>query len=565
MRWKVLLVLLAAAVVVSSAQALAQEQSGSIQGIVRDSSGGILPGVTVEARSPAVVGVTTVVTDGRGAYRFPALPPATYTLTANLQGFSPGQVEHVVLALGQLLSVNITLSVGGVAETVEVTGESPLIDVKQNAAFATIAEDLISRIPKGRDFTDILRNAPGAQAEGRAGGLQVDGASGSENRFIIDGMDTTNLQNGVSGKTMLIDFIQEVQVKSSGYNAEFGGATGGVVSVLTKSGGNQIRGGLGLYEENNRFRGSLDKRPSRGYSPWNSRVAQEGLISDESPWQYYSLVGDVGGPIFRDRMWFYGGNAYTKNDYNTTVRFVNEPGHPERRFDSYAWAYYPNYNVTTQLSNSMRLRITGSNQRNRSRGSRPSLQSVNRVFDGSGAGTCGAWADMAGVVLRGYSTSTVDLTNCVYDQEKMDNRYKRTGSDSRNDVISSNLDWIITPKFFINTTAGYFRTNTWTPDDFRGDALRHVFQSANSNSEMIRYGYPTVPTSFQQPSGFSDAISTSGTVRNIYKRLYVNANTTYFASLAGQHMFKAGMRFERFGNDVYLGYTHPNDQYLLGP
>ena len=106
-------------------------------------------------------------------------------------------------------------------------------------------------MPKGRDFATILRLAPGAQQETKAGNctgnsagcaIQIDGASGSENRFIIDGIDTTNLQNGTSGKTMLLDFVDEVQVKSSGYNAEFGGATGGVINVLTKSGTNGFQG-----------------------------------------------------------------------------------------------------------------------------------------------------------------------------------------------------------------------------------------------------------------------------------------------------------------------------------
>ena len=101
------------------------------------------------------------------------------------------------------------------AEAVTVTAEaSPLIDTKGNSASTSMSKETIDRMPKGRDFTSILRQAPGAQQEGKAGGTQIDGASGSENRFIIDGMDTTNLQNGTSGKTMLLDFVDEVQVKS---------------------------------------------------------------------------------------------------------------------------------------------------------------------------------------------------------------------------------------------------------------------------------------------------------------------------------------------------------------
>ena len=223
-----------------AAVAGAQEQSSSIQGVVRDLQGAVLPGATVEARNP-LGGVNTVVTNAEGVFRFPALPPGTYELTATLQGFRPAKLPNTVLELGKNLTLEMAMEVASLTETVSVTAESsPIIDVKGNTVSATFSKATIDRMPKGRDFTTILRQAPGAQAESKSGGTQIDGASGSENRFIIDGMDTTNLQTGVSGKTMLLDFADEVQVKSSGYNAEFGGATGGVVNVLTKSGSNIV-------------------------------------------------------------------------------------------------------------------------------------------------------------------------------------------------------------------------------------------------------------------------------------------------------------------------------------
>ncbi|RPJ82780.1 MAG: hypothetical protein EHM13_08450, partial [Acidobacteria bacterium] len=174
--------------------AMAQEQTGSIQGVVKDTSGGVLPGVTVEARSPVMVGVQTAVTDDKGVYRFPALPPGKYEITAALSGFNTAKSADVNLSLGQMLNVELTLSVGALQESVQVTAESPLIDTKQNAASASIQAEVIDRIPKGRDFSSIVKNAPGAQDESRSGGIQIDGSSGSENRFIIDGMDTTNVQ-----------------------------------------------------------------------------------------------------------------------------------------------------------------------------------------------------------------------------------------------------------------------------------------------------------------------------------------------------------------------------------
>ena len=212
---------LLAAALLSAVPLCAQEQTGAIQGTVKDTSGAVLPGVTVEAQSPSLVGISTAVSDADGTFRFPALPPGTYSITAKLAGFADKRSEGVVLTLGQTLKLDLAMALKGLSETVSVTAEAPLIDVKSNGAQATISKEVIDRVPRGRDFTSVIGEAPGADAESKAGGTQIDGASGSENRFIVDGMDTTALRNGVSQKTVYTDFLQEVQVKSAGYNAEY--------------------------------------------------------------------------------------------------------------------------------------------------------------------------------------------------------------------------------------------------------------------------------------------------------------------------------------------------------
>src|SRR6266850_6295630 len=161
-RW---LVVVCTLVVVWASPAIAQEQGGSIQGIVKDASGAVLPGVTVEARSPSMVGISTTTTDSRGEYRFPALPSGVYALTVTLQGFTTKKIPDVQLQLGQILKLDVPLQVAALAETVTVTGESPVIDVKQNAAAASITKEIIELIPKGRDFTSVVTTAPGANDE----------------------------------------------------------------------------------------------------------------------------------------------------------------------------------------------------------------------------------------------------------------------------------------------------------------------------------------------------------------------------------------------------------------
>ena len=175
--------------------AAAQEQRGSILGVVRDASGAVLPGVTVEARSPSVVGVSTTTSDAQGNYRFPALPPGTYTVTASLQGFVAASVAEAIVTLGKQLTIDVTMKVAGLTETVSVTAESPVIDVKANAVTASVDSELIALIPKGRGLLSVLTQIPGTKNEARGGGLMIDGASGSENRFVVDGVDRTEKRN----------------------------------------------------------------------------------------------------------------------------------------------------------------------------------------------------------------------------------------------------------------------------------------------------------------------------------------------------------------------------------
>jgi Carboxypeptidase regulatory-like domain/TonB dependent receptor len=540
-----------------AAVAGAQEQSSSIQGVVRDLQGAVLPGATVEARNP-LGGVNTVVTNAEGVFRFPALPPGTYELTATLQGFRPAKLPNTVLELGKNLTLEMTMEVASLTETVSVTAESsPIIDVKGNTVSATFSKATIDRMPKGRDFTTILRQAPGAQAESKSGGTQIDGASGSENRFIIDGMDTTNLQTGVSGKTMLLDFADEVQVKSSGYNAEFGGATGGVVNVLTKSGSNSFHGQLGTYYQSDDFYG--ERRPFARFNPFDSNIAETGLVNPDDKWTYYSPIADIGGPIFKDRLWFYGGGAYTKNEFSNDAIFRTDVSKTKRHFDRWTDAKYYNYNVTSALTNNIRVKFAGSNQRNGSRKSLPGLQPDNGPMIPANS------VYPQGVPSAGITTATFDANpDGSINQAAFNSRWVNQGSNQTNDAYSGNLDWVIRPTFFVNVSGGSYRTDDTTPAEFRGDQILHRFGNANSDSVMTTAGFPTVPTQFQQPNGYTDNISSNGRVRDIFTRRFVNANATFFKSMFGNHVFKTGLRFERFANDVLNGRAKPEIELHWG-
>src|SRR5215208_2278236 len=269
------------AVLLFASPVAAQEQRGAIEGVVKDSSGAVLPGVTVEARTSTGV-VLTGTTDSEGVYRFPSVAPGTYEITATLQGFTPKKQGNVDVGLGQIKKVDVALGLQGVAESVQVTAESPLVDVRQSARQTNIAREQIELLPKGRDFTTLVTQAPGANNETKLGGISIDGASAGENRYVIDGIETTDLQNGTSGKNVIADFVEEVQVKSSGYTAEYGGATGGVINVITKSGTNNMHGNLLFNYQGDKL--------SQGTIPAAGQLTTGQLIGTGSPTLRLSLT-----------------------------------------------------------------------------------------------------------------------------------------------------------------------------------------------------------------------------------------------------------------------------------
>ena len=502
----------------------AQEQTGGIQGAIKDASGSLIPGVTVEARNQATGAVQTTVTDGSGVYRFPALPPGRYDLSATLQGFAPAKNQNVDLALGQLLTIDLTMAVGTVNEQVTVTAESPIIDVKQNATFAVVALERIDRIPKGRDFTNVLSAVPGANLEARAGGISVGGASGSENRFVVDGIDTTNLQNGSSGKTYITDFIEQVQVKTAGYNAEYAGATGGVVNALTKTGTNAFRGSAGFYYRNNGPTGLDDKdkssfwtgnqRPSLRLNPANNLVAEYVTTPlDEQP--TWEPVFEGGGPIFKDHLWYYVGYAPVRSTTTRTVTWQTPvAGGPKTQtFKQDNPVDRLTANGTWQISNAARAKFGYNPQWSRSRHNLP------------------------GIEPDGTSTS-----NAATD-------YDSPGSNSWNDSYSGLLDWIVRPNLYLNLSGGYYMTDRETLGN--GTEIRHIM---SGNISV----FPNVPADLLQPSGYVDNRSTSKTVTDKLDRFYVSATGTWFKRFGGEHSIKGGVRFERIGNVRDVGNIQPN-------
>jgi len=262
--------LAAVGILLTAALAGAQETTtGSIAGRVVDAQGLPIPGATVTMTTPQ--GPRTFTTDSGGAFFAPFLTPGTYAVTVELQGFRTLQRQDIEVRLGQRLELTFPLQVGNLAESVNVTGATPVVDRSSTTTGAVLDAELLQRVPVGRRFSDTLYIASGVSSGGQVGEANpsISGGSGLENQYVVDGVNITNAGYGALGSYSIVfgslgngvpfDFIKETQVKTGGYEAEFGQSTGGVVNVITKSGTNTLRGSAFGYFRPDSFESSYDQ------------------------------------------------------------------------------------------------------------------------------------------------------------------------------------------------------------------------------------------------------------------------------------------------------------------
>jgi len=480
----------------------AQEQRGSIEGVVKDASGAVLPGATVDADSNGRV--TSTVTDSVGVYRFPSLAPGNYRVSANLQGFVAKEVFEVRVGLGQIKKVDFALPLAGVAESVTVTAETPLVDVRQSARQTNIRAEQLELLPQGRDFTTLVTQAPGANNESKLGGISIDGASAGENRYIIDGIETTDIQDGTSGTNLIADFVEEVQVKSSGYTAEFGGATGGVINVITKSGTDNFTGTAGFQFQGSSLAGA--RRPTLRASLTTPATTAEYVSYPKDDETRIEPGFALGGPVAKGRAWFFGAYqpAITSIDRAVSTSTAVNPSASAFNEDQKITTHNITGNITTQLTNNMRGRVAYNNSWRKEAGLLPLL-----------AGT-----DAAGT---NYSK----------------------GTTFPNYSLSGNLDWVVSPKLFFGVKGGYRFSDVF--DENVPEIPQIIFSTGNNLS------FPEIPANLRQSTGYRNIPSNQKVTRDQQTRLYFQADGTVYGNMAGAHQLKFGVQYDRLGNNVLSG------------
>jgi hypothetical protein len=550
----------------------AQETTGGLQGTVKDPSGAVVAKASVTVTGTTLVGSKALETDSSGYYRFANLPPGVYTLTVTAQGFTELKREGINIEVGHLPTLDLTLSVGAAGTVVEVTGAAPVIDVTTNTNQTNLDTATLNDTPHGYSFQSVIQYAPmarneplaggsagmtgnsggslpGSSGNGMAVGFSVGGAADSENQYLVEGQDTENISGGASQANVPFQFIQEVQVKSSGIEAEHGGALGGVINVVMKKGSNAYHGSFfGSYEAD-----PLDGSPNAilRYDP--SSVPTGALASGpgfDATTDNYQPIKDhfrivqpgftVGGPIMKDRLWFYLGFAPEYNSLLRTVNFgpsslASNSALGVQDFTRDTQQYYSTARLDATLTQKIRVFGSWLYQYTRESGSSlPSPDSTTGLLN-TGTGVPG--------VGGGIESPITQFSHGL-------------GFSNPNATYNVGADITLTPKIVSTTRFGYFFNNyhdfgwptsgvdlSWQTDG--------VGASPNCNTPGCTPS-GLLPASLQQPAGTTTApFDAQYTEVNASKHWQFNEDVAFFkGGWWGTHNIKAGYQFNELSNVI---------------
>lgn len=345
---KVLFVIVAAMLFLPAPWASAQEQTGVLQGRVADTSGAILPGVTVMLAGTAILGGSrTAVTTEQGGFRFTNIPVGTYTVTFELAGFSTRVYEGVRILVATTLTLDSRLEVAAVAETITVSGETPVIDTAATDVGFTFTKELMATVPNARDVWAMVSQAPGVTTSNvNVGGTQTGnqlgfrghGVDPRQNTYILNGANVTdNTNNGASQFYFDVDSFEEMKVEISSHSAEVQ-TPGIVLNIVPKSGANRVFGSASAYFGGDQIQSSNIDADLRA----------RGVSRASNLHQYLDAGFDLGGPILQDKVWFYGGYRWQEIENFITGTVNRDGSFPIDR--TYLW--YPTAKVNWMPSKS---------------------------------------------------------------------------------------------------------------------------------------------------------------------------------------------------------------------
>jgi hypothetical protein len=566
----------------------AQETTGALQGTVKDPTGALVPGATVTVTTPTLVGEKSVATDSRGYYHFANLPPGDYVVTVAAKGFTTRKQAGLVIEVGHSPSLDLTLAIGSESQIVEVTSVSPAIDVTSVTTQTNVTQDVVNYVPHGTSFQSVIQFAPAASNEPLMGntltagtgstspgngsngspyGYSVGGGSDSENSYLVEGQETANLIGGYSHTSVPFDFINQVEIKTSGIQAEYGGALGGVINVIMEKGSTKFHGSVFTQYESAGLDANTYNTFSR-YDPANAPTPTSWGAIDQ-PYQAYQPVKPktsliypgftLGGPLLpfsehlRDKVFFFVGFNPEFQRYEETINYGpatanTTAGNVSGKvpFSQNTNTYYTTARIDAQVAQKIRVFGSWLYQLQRQYGeqlpeadSKQGFLNTSTQCFGSTTAACGQGAPAQFVF--GHNL----------------------GFDAPNVTVNTGADITVTPHIVSTTRFGYYFENY---HDFGYPTTGVLYSFQTNGVGATAYNGSPLPASLQEPVGFQNGpIDQNFTLRNASKAIQLDEGISWYKSTAfGTHNFKFGYQLNRLSNNIDQHYNAPYVQEFVG-
>lgn len=565
-----------------------QETTGGLQGTVKDATGAVVAHALVAVTNPSLTGIKSTETDGKGNYRFSNLPPGPYVITVKAKGFATTKREGLNLEVGHLPTVDLTLAIGSDATVVEVSAESQAIDVTTTTTQTNITSDVIQQVPRGRSYQSVIQFAPAASNEplmgntttngsgsvspgngsnGNAYGYSVAGGSDSENSYLVEGQETANLIGGYSHTNVPFDFIEEVQIKTSGIAAEHGGSLGGVINVIMKKGSAQYHGSVFTQFENQ----ALDSSPSAQtrYDPNGTQAKNAGgtYFTDPSVQGYHPLKAkssdifpgfNFGGPLLpmfprlKDKLFFFVGFNPELSRYEQKLNYGPNGGIVP--FSQNTNTYYTTARIDASVTNKIRVFGSWLYQLQRQNGETlPVSDSSNGLLN-----------PVTG--CYGAATGSSPATQCTGSFTDPSVYSHSLGFVAPNITVNTGADITVTQNIVATTRFGYYFEN-YHDFGYPRSGVGYQFQvSGTTASGATDFNGQPLPASLQQGIGFQNqALNSNFAAYNSNKAIQLDQDLAWFKSTGfGTHNFKFGYQLNRLSNLISQTYNIPYVQIFPG-
>lgn len=511
--------------------AVGQTTTGSLEGTVRDPSGAVIPGASVTVTGTNVGFVRTVTANSEGFFRIERLPAGSYKVTVPpISGFAESNVDTIV-NIEKTTLLNITLGIAGSEAVVNVNAGDTLgivVDSTNSKVQTNITEELIEKLPTGTSFSSLLKIDPATRGESLTGGFTVDGASKAENSFVIDGQEVTDYRHGTLTGVSNIPtaLIKEVQVKTGGFEAEHGGASGAVVVVSTKSGSNQFHGEFGTQFVTQKL------LPDNRFTLENSygSTTYQQLYAIQQPKDEgvdFFPTASLGGPVIKDHLWFYGiyspqiFNRNRKVNYFLPFNDARGPNLiPNPAYSQEEYKYSTRYEYAqARLDYSFFNNLNGFT----------SYLWNPQIIEGS-------------LPLAAITTAAGPGTQFPYKETGSELASLKGGRVNSN-LFNTQLSWTPTSKLLLTGRYGYGFINS-KPDSYAPNDFPRIY--CLGFASHASYGGANQCPAPGWQSSYSD---TGAVLKEVSKRNTFNIDATYFLNAFGRHSLKGGYEYTKLFNE----------------